>query len=38
MHGTPSEVLTEKLIREVYNVETQIIVDNHGNPHIIYIP
>ena len=37
-YGTPSEVLTEKLIREVYNVETQIIVDNHGNPHIIYIP
>lgn len=31
-------VLTEKLIREIYDVETQIIADNHGNPHIIYIP
>ena len=37
-YGTPSEVLTEKLILEVYDVETQIIADNHGNPHIIYIP
>lgn len=36
--GTPKEILTEELIQEVYEVQTQIIEDKNGNPHIIYCP
>ena len=36
--GTPREILTEELIRDVYEVEAQIIEDKNGNPHIIYCP
>jgi iron complex transport system ATP-binding protein len=35
-HGTPQEVLTEDLIRQVYEVGTQIIHASDGRMHIIF--
>lgn len=35
--GTPKEVLTESLIREVYQVETEITVDSRGKMHILFV-
>ena len=32
--GTPEEVITEKMIREVYGVESRVI-DDGGRPHVI---
>lgn len=36
--GTPAELLNETFIREVYEVETQIITDRDGQIHILYRP
>ncbi len=33
--GTPEEVVTEEMIREVYGVDCEVISDRHGKPHII---
>ncbi|MDD6449345.1 ABC transporter ATP-binding protein [Bilifractor sp. HCP3S3_D3] len=35
--GTPEEVLTTQMIREVYHVESQIVYDADGHMHIIYL-
>lgn len=35
--GTPREVLTPQLIRDVYHVESQIVYDENGHMHIIYL-
>lgn len=35
--GTPQEVLTQSLIREVYQVETEITVDSRGKMHILFV-
>ncbi len=32
--GTPQEVITREMIRDVYNVECEV-VDDHGSPHVI---
>lgn len=32
--GTPDEVITEKMIRDVYDVECEV-VDDHGTPHVV---
>ena len=34
--GTPREVLTRKLIREIYEVESDIVEDSKGNMHILF--
>ena len=33
-YGSPQEVLTRELIREVYGVETDIEIKNNSNPRI----
>lgn len=35
--GTPEEVLTREFIRDVYQVETEIIRDSHGRMHILFM-
>ena len=35
--GTPEEVLTTQMIREVYHVESQIVYDANGHMHILYL-
>lgn len=35
--GTPEEVLTTQMIREVYHVESQIVYDADGHMHILYL-
>lgn len=32
--GTPKDVITEEMIRDVYDVECEI-DDDHGTPHVI---
>jgi iron complex transport system ATP-binding protein len=32
--GTPAEVVTEQMIREVYGVESSVHLDNEGIPHV----
>ena len=34
--GTPREVLTRELIREIYEVESDIVEDSKGNMHILF--
>ena len=34
--GTPKEVLTPELIREIYQVDAEIVRDSKGNMHILY--
>ena len=34
--GTPMEVLTRELIREIYEVESDIVEDSKGNMHILF--
>lgn len=36
-NGSPREVLTRELIREVYQVESEIVEDNKGNMHILFL-
>lgn len=33
--GTPKEVLTEKILEEVYNLKSKIVKDENGNPYVI---
>lgn len=33
--GTPEEVFSEQMIRDVYGVDCEMITDKHGKPHII---
>lgn len=35
--GTPEEVLTRKFIREIYQVETEIVKDSGGKMHILFL-
>lgn len=35
--GTPREVLTRELIREVYQVESEIVEDSKGHMHILFL-
>lgn len=35
--GTPEEVLTEDLIREVYQVESEIMEDKNGQRHVLFL-
>lgn len=35
--GTPQEVLTTEFIREIYQVETEIVYDKNGTMHILYL-
>jgi iron complex transport system ATP-binding protein len=32
--GTPDDVITEKMIHDVYDVECEV-VDDHGTPHVV---
>ena len=34
--GTPREVLTREMIREIYEVESDIVEDSKGNMHILF--
>ncbi|MCI5648833.1 MAG: heme ABC transporter ATP-binding protein [Fusicatenibacter sp.] len=34
--GTPREVLTSKLIREIYQVDSEVVNDSKGNLHILF--
>ena len=34
--GTPREILTRELIREIYEVESDIVEDSKGNMHILF--
>lgn len=36
-YGRPFEVLTEDLIRQVYEVDSQVTVDDRGIPHVRYV-
>ena len=36
--GTPREVLTEKLIRSVYEVDARVVTDEDGLLRILYQP
>lgn len=36
-NGSPREVLTRELIREVYQVESEIVEDSRGNMHILFL-
>ena len=36
-YGTPKEVLTKELIREVYEVESEIVQDQNGRYHILFL-
>lgn len=36
-YGSPREVLTPQLIRQVYGVETEIIEDSRGQMHILFL-
>ena len=37
-HGTPTEVLTEELLREVFRVEARVMpAEDHPGPHILYL-
>lgn len=36
-NGTPKEVLTKDFIKEIYQVETEIVTDSKGNIHILYV-
>lgn len=33
--GTPAEVITEKKLKEVYNLNSRVIKDEQGNPYVI---
>lgn len=33
--GTPKEVLTEEILKEIYNLKSKVIVDENGIPYII---
>lgn len=35
--GTPQEVLTPELIREIYQVDAEIVRDSRGNMHILFL-
>lgn len=35
--GTPQEVLTKDFIREIYQVETEIVTDSRGQMHILFL-
>ncbi|MDD3277489.1 MAG: ABC transporter ATP-binding protein [Lachnospiraceae bacterium] len=35
--GTPKEVLTRKLIREIYQVDSEIVTDSQGQMHILFV-
>ena len=36
-YGTPKKVLTKELIREVYEVESEIVQDQNGRYHILFL-
>lgn len=36
-NGSPREVLTRELIREVYQVESEIVEDSKGSMHILFL-
>lgn len=36
--GTPRQVLTPSLIRQIYEVEAQVFTDSDGQMHILYRP
>lgn len=36
-NGTPREVLTSKLIKEIYQVESEIVEDSKGHMHILFL-
>ena len=36
-YGTPREVLTPALIRDIYQVDAEIVRDSKGNMHILFI-
>lgn len=36
-HGTPREVLTRDLIKDIYQVETEIVEDSKGRMHILFL-
>lgn len=36
--GPPKEVLTPKLCKDVYGVDTEVVYDGQGNMHILFIP
>ena len=35
--GTPRKVLTRELIRDIYQVESEIAEDSGGNMHILFL-
>lgn len=35
--GTPKEVLTVELIRDIYQVESEVVEDSKGNMHILFL-
>lgn len=36
--GTPEEMLTEEMIRRIYEVEAEVMKDSRGHLHILYFP
>ena len=36
--GTPEEMLTQKRIKEIYEVDAEVIKDSQGHLHILYFP
>lgn len=36
-HGTPKELLTPEFIREIYQVDTEIVKDSKGKLHILFV-
>ena len=36
--GTPAELLTEEFIRDLYQVDSKVEIDETGRMHIIYLP
>ena len=36
-YGSPREILTRELIREIYQVESEIVEDSRGNMHILFL-
>ena len=35
-YGTPREVLTRKLLKEIYEVNSEIVEDSKGQMHILF--
>ena len=34
--GTPQEVLTKEFIKEIYDIDVEIVNDSKGDMHILY--